>query len=303
MSFTRSVVTLMTILFAVALVGGGGSFDTVEARSFKGGRMFKKSAPAYKAPAQKQSPTGVQQRRGFGSGLAGGLLGGALGGLLFGSLFGMGGQGMGLLPLLVLAGIAFFIFKSFARRQAMQQSGYRAPPGSPMGQTGFDMGSGAADPFQAAKNPLDEGMSLIRQTDPGFDGKYFIEIASDVFFQVQAGWIRRDLSSYRHLLGNQLAMEYEKHFEDMVRRGQVNKVENIAIRRVEIAAAGSENGEDFVTVLFTANLLDYVIDEQSGALVSGSMSEPVKFAEEWSWARPVKTQDWRLEGIEVADEW
>ena len=74
------------------------------------------------------------------------------------------------------------------------------------------------------------------------------------------------------------------------------------MRRVEIVAAGSENNEDFVTVLFTANLLDYTVDEATDALVSGSMTEPVKFAEKWTWARPVRTEGWKLEGIEVVED-
>jgi predicted lipid-binding transport protein (Tim44 family) len=27
------------------------------------------------------------------------------------------------------------------------------------------------------------------------------------------------------------------------------------------------------------------------------MTDPVKFAEEWSWARPLGTEEWKLEGI------
>jgi len=52
-------------------------------------------------------------------------------------------------------------------------------------------------------------------------------------------------------------------------------------------------------LLFTPNLLDYTIDERSNAVVSGSMTESVKFAEEWTWARPAGTLNWKLEGIEV----
>ena len=66
--------------------------------------------------------------------------------------------------------------------------------------------------------------------------------------------------------------------------------------------AGSYGREDYITVLFTANLLDYTVDEHSGALVEGSMTEPVKFAEEWTWARPVGTENWLLEGIQVVQE-
>ena len=114
--------------------------------------------------------------------------------------------------------------------------------------------------------------------------------------------MRRDLSSYRNLLGDQLATEYEKHFEEMRQLGRLNKLESIAVRKVEITAAGSDNGEDFVTVLFTANLLDYTVDEKSGAVVEGSMTEPVKFAEQWTWARPIRTENWKLEGIEVVED-
>ena len=81
-------------------------------------------------------------------------------------------------------------------------------------------------------------------------------------------------------------------------KGELNKLESIAIRQVELVDAGSDGREDFVTVLFTANLLDYTVDDKSGDLLSGSMTEPVKFAERWTWARPVGTEDWKLEGID-----
>jgi predicted lipid-binding transport protein (Tim44 family) len=148
---------------------------------------------------------------------------------------------------------------------------------------------------------LDDGLAEIRRSDRNFDPKHFTEVASDVFFQVQAGWMRRDLDSYRHLLGTQLAGEYEQEFAEMRRLGHINKLESIAIRRVEITAAGSDGREDFVTVHFLANLLDYTVDEKTSEVVAGSMTTPVKFEEEWTWARPTGTQEWRLEGIKVVN--
>ena len=73
------------------------------------------------------------------------------------------------------------------------------------------------------------------------------------------------------------------------------------MRKVSVADAGSDGSRDFVTVLFTANLLDYTVDDRDDSLIRGSMTEPVKFAEEWTWARPVGTDDWLLEGIEVVE--
>ena len=146
-------------------------------------------------------------------------------------------------------------------------------------------------------NLLEEGIDQIRENDKNFDPSYFTEVASDVFFQVQAGWMRRDLDSYRHLLGEQLAGEYAGHFAEMRSKGHINKLESIAVRTLEIVQAGSDGREDFVTVLFSANLLDYTVDDTSGDLIDGSMTTPIKFNEEWTWARLVGTEEWKLEGI------
>ena len=299
------------LLFALTCLEVGLSADNAEARSRSGGRSFSSPATRQQTPQQAPKQMGQQQNQqqpgGFGRGLMGGLLGGALGGMLFGSLFGMGGSGMGILPLLLLAGAGFFLYKRFVNRPAAPSGpGYQPPPEGSRFQGNFG-GSGAGSqsvppipPIRDA-DPVEAGLAEIRMTDAGFDEKHFLEVASDVFFKIQAGWMRRDLSSYRHLLGDQLAAEYDRQFEEMRQQGRLNKLESIAVRKVEIAAAGSEHNEDFVTVLFTANLLDYTVDEQTGAVVEGSTTEPVKFAEKWTWARPIRTEDWKLEGIEVVE--
>ena len=304
LTFMRKLTPFFLVFFTLCFVEAGIMADYSDARSRGGGRSFR-STPRQKAPAvQKQQPQTGQQKSGFGRGLAGGLLGGALGGMLLGSMFGMGGSGMGILPMLLLGVVGYFFYRRFmARPKGGASPGYQPPPqqGNVFGGNNGGAGGGFTPPPPPASAPagssLEEGVSLIQIGDPGFNSAYFIEVASDVFFKVQAGWMRRDISSYKHLLGEQLASEYAAQFSEMEEKGEINKLENISIRNVEVVAAGSENGEDFVTVLFTANLLDYTVDDKSGDLISGSMTEPVKFAEEWSWARPLGTQDWKLEGI------
>ena len=298
----KSLTSIFLLFFVFSFLDAGIpgiSVDQVEAKSFKGGKMFKMS-PRKATP--KQAAPGTNQGGGsFGRGLAGGLLGGALGGLLFGSMFGAGGSGMGILPLLLLGGVAYFLYKKFSRpqQQSYQQYGQTAQrqgnvdPPFPAGQQAGGMSS---TPIIGA-NLLEEGISQIRDTDPGFDPHYFQEVASDVFFQVQAGWMKRDLDSYRHLLGEQLAGEYAGHFAEMQEKGHINKLESIAVRNVEVVEAGSNGEEDFVTVLFTASLLDYIVDDKSGEVIEGSDTVPVKFEEKWTWARPTGTQEWKLEGI------
>jgi Uncharacterized protein conserved in bacteria len=308
----KRVASFLLIVFTLTLVDASITTQYADARSRSGGRSFSSpmrqtAPPSQTAPGQFNQQRQQQQQPagGFGRGLMGGLVGGALGGLLFGSLFGMGGSGIGILPLLVLGGVGYFLYRKFANRPpASSHAGYQPPPDSSRFQGDQDrFGGGMAQPIPPIREArtVEHGMAEIRLTDPGFDEQYFLEIASDVFFKVQAGWMRRDLDSFRHLLGSQLAAEYADHFARMREARQINKLESIAVRKVEIAGAGSENGEDYVTVLFTANLLDYTVDDTSGALIEGSMTEPVKFAEQWTWARPVRSEDWKLEGIDVVE--
>jgi len=302
-----TLVPVFLLLFAMSLIDAGISTNYAEARSKMGGRSFK-MAPSYKKTSPKTNQTTASQKKsgsGISRGLMGGLIGGALGGMLFGSLFGAGGSGMGILPILLLAGGAYFLYRKFTsvnQGQGAYSSPGRPTAGAPNNMFGGGMNNGAVEAEPEVKiggNLLEEGFDQIREHDRGFDINYFKEIASDVFFQVQAGWMRREIDSYRHLLGADLAGEYEKHFQEMQNKGQINKLESIAIRTVDVTQAGSDGREDFISVLFKANLLDYTVDDKSGELIDGSMTAPVKFAEEWTWARPTGTEDWKLEGIKV----
>ena len=299
LSLLQKIVPVFAVFLTVFFIEGGVMADYAEARSKMGGRSFSRSTPR-KAPATQQTKQQATQKKGgFSKGLMGGLLGGAIGGLLFGSLFGAGGSGMGLLPILLLAGVAFFLYRKMTNRaKAGYASGYggAAPAGGSFGNMGNPMS------FEREEEPVyEDGLTQLKNSDPSFDEPHFVEVASDVFFQVQAGWMRRDLDSYRHLLGDKLAAEYEEHFAKMKAKGHINKLESIAIRKVELVDGGRDGSEDYATVLFTANLLDYTVDEKTNEVVEGSMTAPVKFEEQWTWARPSGTQDWKLEGITVVN--
>jgi len=50
-------------------------------------------------------------------------------------------------------------------------------------------------------------------------------------------------------------------------------------------------------VLFTANLLDYTVDDKSGQVVAGDRSVPVKFEEFWTFCRLSGRPQWALAAI------
>ena len=54
-----------------------------------------------------------------------------------------------------------------------------------------------------------------------------------------------------------------------------------------MAEVWQESGQDYITVLIHAKLLDYTTDDATSAVVSGSKTEPVKFEEYWTFTRAV----------------
>ena len=88
----------------------------------------------------------------------------------------------------------------------------------------------------------------------------------------------------------------------MKQKGMTNRLENIAVRKVEISEAWQETGKDFVTVLFTANLLDYSVDDKTGQVVEGDKLNPVKFQEFWTFCRDVGGSKWQLSAINQMGE-
>lgn len=309
----------LAALFTIAFFLVAGIMEIVEARSRGGGRSFGRSSSfsrstSQTAPRQNQNmmnpssrPTNSPLGGSFTRGLAGGLVGGALGSMLFGGVAhgmggmgGLGGSGIGLFEILLLGGIGFFLYRWFQAKKQL----------SPNSGAGFrDDGNASARLFSGAsreslpkpdpdEDPLVAGVKEIWTIDPDFDPDGFKETAQDLFFKIQAGWTRRDTQVLKPFVGDQLLKEYGEHFQEMKQKGELNRLENIAVRRIDLLQAGVDQGEIFVTVRFTANLLDYTVDEKSNQVTKGDPENPVKFEEDWTFATPVGSKNWKLEGIE-----
>jgi predicted lipid-binding transport protein (Tim44 family) len=110
--------------------------------------------------------------------------------------------------------------------------------------------------------------------------------------------MNRDLAPVSDLLTDEMKRILQEDLDRLLRERRVNRLENIAVRNVEIAEVWQESGQDYVTASIYANLLDYTTDDASGMVVSGSRTEPVKFEEYWTFTRPVGNNPWRLSAIQ-----
>lgn len=211
---------------------------------------------------------------------------------------GGGGFGFGdLIILLIIGGIIYFVFKRYrARKQEMLMSttgaGYASSPS-------YGYNESAPETYEPPmqENNVSQNLRYIKDMDPYFDENKFKELAEDNFFKIQGAWTKRDLSGVGNLLSPQMFNTFQNDVNTYIANKQFNRLENVAVRQVEIVDAAQDQGEEYITVKFLANLLDYTIDEVSGQIISGSSMDPVKFCEYWTFNRKIGDKSWVLAGI------
>ena len=306
------MISLITILLFVSIavfeldsfarVGGGRSFGGRGTRSYSPpSRQYSSPSPSRQ---QTATPPGQPAQQPAGGGflrsLGGGLLGGLLGGMLFSSLGfggmggGFGGSGIGIFEILLLLAVGYLAVKMIKRKRGGENPAYQSSyqQGGYQTETPAYGGSG-----QPREKDMSDGISHIRQMDPSFDEGRFKDTAMDIFFKLQGAWMNRDLSPVDTLLQNEMKGIIQKDIDNLLREKKVNRLENIAVRNIEIVEAWQESGQDFLTVLLTANLLDYTTDDSTGKVVEGSKTDPVKFEEFWTFTRALGNNPWRLSAI------
>lgn len=241
----------------------------------------------------------------MGGGILGGIAGGMLGGMLFRSLgfggmggggWGGGGGGIGIFEILLLGGVCYLIYRFIKNRRESAPSGQNIYSMDNYRDTTADQPA-AGSPVSPSDD-MAAGIAHIRQFDPSFDEQRFCDQVMDTFFKIQSAWMNRDLSPAGSLLTQEVRRTFQADIDRLLKEKRINRLENIAVRKVDIVEAWQESGQDYITTLIYANLLDYTTDDATGRVVEGSKTEPVKFEEYWTFTRGVGNNQWQLSAID-----
>ncbi|MBF0439694.1 MAG: Tim44 domain-containing protein [Magnetococcales bacterium] len=325
-----TMITLLPDEAEAQRFGGGSSVGSRGSRSFSTPRQAtpRADAPQSTARSTTPAPTATQAPAGgfasrFGSGLLGGIggfmLGGLLGSMLFGS--GGGGGGFGLLEILLLGGILWFLwsrFKGSKSPQPMPDNSHNWKPVSlekPLPETGFNnttqyqgtelpktfsMGSSAkADTI----NEVDQGLANIRSMDPNFNETQFLNGAKAAYQQIQGAWSDWSVDRLRPLLTDRMWSLIETQARQRQAAGRRDIVEKIRFQTTEITEAWQESGDDWLTVHFLVEMVEYETDV-TGNLMHGNPNATVMAEEYWTFTRPVGSSNpnWYLSAIQQPDE-
>ena len=318
MTMSKRPIALVAVsLFAFVWLSQVALESIVEARAGGGSSAGSRGSRSYSAPARPTQPTSPSEPRreaapppqqpspfapqsgGLMRGIGTAILGGFLGSMLFSGLAnagfgGLGGSGFGMIEILLFAGLGYFIYRKF--RSPAVATGYGTMPY----QNTRDYSPQYTPVQEAPATNNDIDYRSLTMMDRSFDPDRFLKTAQDIFFKVQGAWNKQDTTALRSLCGSELMQTWEQELNSLRARGQLNKMENIALRESEITEAWTENGQDYITVRLHANLLDYTVDQKSGNVVSGNNAEPIEFEEYWTFSRPVGPNPWKLTAVQQA---
>ncbi len=242
-------------LFGVAIVSVTLALHSpyADAAKFGGKRSFGKSyrtAPAQQAqPVGNKQPAATPATAGAKKGMMGGLLGGLLAGGLLAWMFGSGAfEGLQIMDMLIMAGVAFLLFRLF--RSFMQQRASAMGHQTPAAASGVSPSSYQAfESASSSPNNAASGFATVQDVPfnlpPGFELQPFLNGARDHFRTLQEAWNQNDLAKiqeyvspelYNELVAERKQYPGEQHTEvmfvdaEMVRADQDGRTAQISIR-------------------------------------------------------------------------
>jgi predicted lipid-binding transport protein (Tim44 family) len=210
-----------------------------------------------------------------------GLFGGFLGSLLFSHLGGLGSVFGGLLMLLIIGGLIFFVIRLFSGR-------------------GFSLagaGGGMPRSIGAAAAPAPH----YRGHDTTV-GEADLNAFQSIHAAVQEAWGRADLGRMRQLMTPEMLSYFSEELTRNASQGVQNIVSDVRLLKGEISESWEEGDLQYATAYLRWSAIDVVVrlgrsPGQPDYLVSGDPKTPTEAEEVWTFVRR-RGGNWLLSAIQ-----
>jgi hypothetical protein len=139
-------------------------------------------------------------------------------------------------------------------------------------------------------------LSLAR-TQPPFNPEPLREWIRNYFYQVQYCWQQRDPAPVSQSMTPQALARYEKLIRVMRRNRQINRVDDLQVRRLEFVHVFCPHNveQHEVTVLITFEARAHYVHETTGAFIGGAQKN-TWYQEFWTFQR--YGDSWRLHQVQ-----
>jgi predicted lipid-binding transport protein (Tim44 family) len=171
-----------------------------------------------------------------------------------------------------------------------------APGGAP------EVDYSAIDAIAPEGTPVNAGLRAIRQADPNFDPKQFLDGARMAYEMIVMAYADGDRQTLKNLLSREVHDGFVQAIADREARGEKVQSSFVGIDKADIVAAEQKGSEAHITLRIVSELISATRNE-AGEVVDGDPETVVEVKDVWTFARDTRSRDpnWKLVATEAEE--
>jgi predicted lipid-binding transport protein (Tim44 family) len=160
----------------------------------------------------------------------------------------------------------------------------------------------AIDAFAKPGSELNKGLRSIKEADPSFDPKAFVDGAKMAYEMIVMAYADGDRKTLKNLLSREVYDGFVSAIADREKRAEKIQSSFVGIDKADIVGAEMKNGEAHITLRIVSELISATRDN-AGAVIDGDPETVAEVKDVWTFARDPRSRDpnWKLVATEEED--
>ncbi|PHP68622.1 calcium-binding protein [Zhengella mangrovi] len=147
--------------------------------------------------------------------------------------------------------------------------------------------------------PLNKSLREIRDADPNFDPKGFVEGAKLAYEMIVTAYAEGDRKALRNLLSRDVFEGFDRAIAAREKAGESMRSSFVGISRAEIINADLRGSDAMVTLRIVSEMISATMDA-NGEVVDGDPESVTEGTDIWTFSRDLRSRDpnWKLVATE-----
>ena len=160
----------------------------------------------------------------------------------------------------------------------------------------------AIDAFAKPGTDLNKGLRAIRDADPSFEPRSFVDGAKMAYEMIVMAYADGDRKTLKNLLSREVYDGFVAAIADRESKSEKIQSSFVGIDKADIVSADMKNGEAHVTLKVVSKLIS-ATRNKADEVVDGDPETIVEVKDVWTFARDTRSKDpnWKLVATEAED--
>lgn len=160
----------------------------------------------------------------------------------------------------------------------------------------------AIDAVAKPGTDVNRGMRAIKDADPSFDPKGFVEGAKMAYEMIVMAYADGDRKALKNLLSREVYDGFVAAIADREARSEKIQSSFVGIDKIEIVAAEMKGSEAHITLRIVSELIS-ATKNKAGEVIDGDLDTVAEVKDVWTFARDTRSKDpnWKLVATEEED--